>query len=358
MFNEAYAGTLPYAATEIASRWDLLYNFLVTASVIFFVLVVGGMIYFAIQYRHQKGHKPKYITGSHALEAVFVVFPTILLFVIFGWGYSVYHQMTQAPADPYEIRVVAKQWLWQFQYDTGVTTIGELYAPLNRPVKLIMTSEDVIHSFFVPNFRIKQDVVPGMYTSVWFQATVPGRHQIFCAEYCGTSHSGMLGKVIVLDDKQWKDWLRGKKPTQELPEIGIGGSLVSATEAASGKEPVTATVAAPSTASGDTSKVAGETKVVSLVDQGKQLTETKGCIACHTTDGTTKVGPSYKGLFGSEVTLIDGKVVRADDNYLRESIEYPQAKIVKGFGPVMPTFKGLLTENEIGALIAYIKSVK
>src|SRR5262249_32827474 len=155
--------------------------------------------------------KPKYITGSHALEAVFVTIPTVLLMIIFGWGWVVYREMTQAPPDAMEIRVIAKQWLWQFQYDNGKVLTGEVFVPMNKPVKMVMTSQDVIHSFFVPNFRVKQDVVPGMYSSVWFEAKMPGRHKIFCAEYCGTAHSGMLGDVVVLTDEQWNDFMAGKK---------------------------------------------------------------------------------------------------------------------------------------------------
>jgi cytochrome c oxidase subunit 2 len=254
--------------------------------------------------------------------------------VIFGWGYSVYLSMTQAPTDAYEVRVIAKQWLWQFQYDNGRTTIGELYVPMNRPVKLIMTSEDVLHSFFVPNFRVKQDVVPGMYTSVWFEAKMPGKHQIFCTEYCGTSHSGMLGQVIALDDKQWTDWNAGKK----LGAIPVAGRELTEAEKAAVAN--------------------GGKNVLPLAEQGKALFESKGCLACHSPDGSPKVGPTLKGVFGSKVELADGSTVTADENFIRESIEKPQAKVVKGFQPVMPTFQGLLSETELNALIAYIKSLK
>lgn len=328
MFDKMFNGDLPHRATELAASWDYLYNFLVWLSVFFFVLIVGGMIYFAYKYRSRPGLKTKYMTGSHILEIIWIVLPTLLLLVIFGWGYSVYHAITQAPADSMEIRVIAKQWLWQFQYDNGRTTIGDAYVPMNRPVKFIMTSEDVLHSMFVPNFRVKQDVVPGMYTSVWFEAKMPGKHQIFCTEYCGTSHSGMLGQVIALDEAQWKAWYAGKK----IGPVPVAGRELGAAD----------TQAAP----------------VSLRDQGKALAASKGCIACHSDDGTTKVGPSYKGLFGAKVELADGSTVTADENYLRESIEMPQAKIVKGFQPVMPTFKGLLSETEMNALMVYIKSLK
>lgn len=334
MFDRMFNGDLPLQGTDVAARWDSLYNFLVWLSVFFFILVVGGMIYFAFKYKSRPGIKPKYITGNHLLEAIWIAVPTVLLMVIFAWGYSVYHDMTQAPTDAYEVRVIGKQWLWQFQYDNGKTTIGELYVPLNKPVKLIMTSEDVLHSFFVPNFRIKQDVVPGIYTSVWFEAKLPGKHQIFCTEYCGASHSGMLGQVIALDDQQWADWNAGKK---------IGPIPVA------GHELTQADLAAAATQ---------EATPKSLADQGKALFETKGCTACHSVDGSQKVGPTIKGLFGSKVELADGSTVTADENFIRESIEKPQAKIVKGYQPVMPTFQGLVTATELNALIAYIKSLK
>jgi cytochrome c oxidase subunit 2 len=218
-FNEAYAGTLPLQGTDVAVRWDTLYNFLIGLSVFFFVLVVGAMIYFCIKYRAGATTKAKYITGNHLLEGVWIAVPTVLLLVIFGWGYFVYRDMRQAPSDAYEVRVIGKQWLWQFQYDDGRTTTGEVFVPLNKPVRFVMTSMDVLHDFFVPDFRVKQDVVPGMFSSIWFEARVPGKHQVFCSQYCGTSHSGMLAKVTVLTPEQWEMWKRGQKPTN-IPNAG------------------------------------------------------------------------------------------------------------------------------------------
>ncbi len=335
MFNLAFAGTTPLQGTEIAVRWDFLYNFLLGLSVFFFVLVVGAMVYFIYAYPHKKGKKTQYITGSHLLEAVWIGVPTFLLMVVFVWGYSVYHSMRQAPSDAYEIRVIGKQWLWTFQYENGRTTVGEVFVPVNKPIKLIMTSEDVLHGFFIPNFRIKQDVVPGMYTSIWFTATVPGKHQVFCTEYCGTSHSGMLAKVVVLDEDQWNAWNRNKK----LGVIPIAGQELSESDRVQNSDE-------------------GRLTQVSLVDQGKAVYQNKGCVACHSVDGSTKVGPTHKGLFGSQVEMADGRTLIADENYIRNHIENPQKNTVKGFNPVMPTFKGLITEVEMNALIAYIKSLK
>ena len=276
MFNFAYAGTgtLPLTATDVAVRWDGLYTFLVWVSIFFFVLVVGGMLYFMITYRHRSGTTSRYITGNHLLEWIWVGLPTLLLLVIFGWGYSVYHEMVQAPYDAYEIRVVAKQWLWTFQYDTGKTMAGEVYVPLNRPVKLVMSSQDVLHSFFIPNFRIKQDVVPGMYSSVWFTATVPGKHQVFCAEYCGTSHSGMMAQIIVLDEVQWERFLNGQK-LAEVHQAGTPGKDITLQKVSPGLSLEHYAQAEP-------------TQVLSLIHQGKALYQSVGCATCHSVDGSAK----------------------------------------------------------------------
>jgi len=339
------AATIPIAATDVAQSWDTLYWFLVYLSAFFFVGIVIAMIVFAIKYRKDVYKKPKYIHGNNTIEVIWTVIPSILLFVIFGWGWSVYKDMTTAPSDSMEVRVIAKQWLWQFVYKNGTSSIGDLYVPADRPVKLIMSSEDVLHAFFVPNFRIKSDVVPGMYTYVWFEAKVPGIHQIFCTEYCGTSHSGMLGRVIVLTPDQWKDWLGGKKidvdtlaadptfPGYRANRLGEGLAV------ANGEKPAQ----------------------LSLADKGKALVSAKGCVACHTADGTRLVGPSYKGIYGTDVKVVaDGKTqtVKVDENYIRESIELPQAKIVEGFPPSMPSYKGLVNEEELAAIIEYIKSLK
>ena len=229
----ASSGHLPLQGSEVAVKWDALYMFLVWLSVFFFILVVGGMMYFVFKYKQRPGLKAKYITGNVPIEIVWTAVPFVLLMVIFGWGYYVYTEMTRIPQDAYEIRVVGKQWLWQFQYDDGRTTTNELYVPVNKPVKLLMTSTDVLHSFFVPNFRVKSDVVPGMFTTVWFEANVPGKHQIFCTEYCGTSHSLMLAKVLALEPAQWEAWKAGKK-IGDIPEAGEApNSGISATDKSS-----------------------------------------------------------------------------------------------------------------------------
>lgn len=330
--------SLPVQGSDIAVVWDNLYDFLLWLSVFFFILVIGGMVYFMIRYRHQTGAKAKYMTGNHLVEGIGVVIPTILLMVIFGWGWVVYHSMTQAPTDAMEVKVVGRQWKWQFLYDNGRST-DYLFVPINKPIKLVMSSNDVIHSMFIPAFRIKQDVVPGMYTSVWFEPKVPGKHQIFCAEYCGTSHSGMLSQAVVLTEDQWKQFESGKE--FDPKDFPIGG-----TEMAFEKS-IHVTAAAPARPAAP---------MQSLAARGHALFETKGCVSCHNSDGTNGTGPSLKGLYGKQVELSDGSTVAADENYLRESIEKPQAKIVKGFQPVMPTFLGQLDEQEMTSLIAFIKT--
>lgn len=330
LFNEVFAasskfdGTLPIQGTAIAKEWDTLYIFLVILSAIFFVGIVAAMVLFVHKYRSSRHKVAADIHGHTWLEIVWTAIPTVLVLGIFVWGWVIYRRMVTPPANAYEIRVIGKQWLWQFQYDDGRMTTGKLYVPVHTPVKLVMTSDDVLHSFFIPAFRVKQDTVPGMYTSVWFEASVEGEHDIFCAEYCGAAHSGMLGKVIVLSAENWEKWKRGKDVDKLLAHESDTGAGANG----------------------------------SLITQGAKLAAVKGCVACHTGDGVHGIGPSYKGLYGAVRTFMDGSSTRADDNYIRESIENPQAKVVKGFNPVMPTFKGLVSENEMNALIAYIKSRK
>ena len=325
---------LPIQGTQIAHDFDILYAFLFWLSVFFFVLVVGAMLYFAFKYRASKSPKSKYITDDHLLEATWTIIPTVLLMVIFVWGYVVYKEMRDVPADAMEVRAVGKQWSWAFQYDDGRIE-PNLYVPVNKAVKVIASSEDVIHGIYVPNFRVKTDVVPGMYTYIWFQTTVPGKHHLFCTAYCGGSHSLMEAKVVVLDEAKWADFRAGKKvDLSTIPTIGVGDDQLRMVSAA----------ATPS---------------INLVDQGRELVEKKGCVACHAATDEKKIGPGYKGVYGSQVELTDGTFVTADENYLKESIENPSAKVVTGFvAGTMPTYKGIVTEPEINAIIAYIKSLK
>jgi cytochrome c oxidase subunit 2 len=229
--------------------------------------------------------------------------------VMFVWGAIIYFDIYNPPNDALEIGIVGRQWMWKAQHAEGQREINELHVPVGQAVKLTMTSEDVIHDVFLPAFRIKQDVLPGRYTTLWFQATKAGEYPLFCAQYCGTQHSGMVGRVVVLEPAEFEKWLSG----------GATG--------------------------------------VSMIDQGASLFKRFGCETCHGAGGTSQ-GPSLAGLFGKTVKLQEGTTVTADENYIRESILDPRAKIVAGYQPIMPTFKGLVSEEGLLQLIAYIKSLE
>ncbi|HEX9667636.1 MAG TPA: cytochrome c oxidase subunit II [Thermodesulfobacteriota bacterium] len=309
---------IPEVASDLATKVDGVLLFITVISVIFFLIVSILLIFFAVKYRRRReDEETPYITGNETLELIWTVIPSILLMVIFVYGFVVFRDMRNPPADATEINVTAKQWLWQFEYYNGKKTLNELYVQQNRPVKLVMRSEDVIHSFFVPDFRVKQDILGGRYTQLWFTPTKVGTFQLFCAEYCGTGHSKMLGKVVVLSPEAYDIWEKGAGVTEE---IGVA-SLPDA-------------------------------------ERGEQIYKQSGCNACHSLDGSTGVGPSWKSLVGHKVAMQNGEEITADENYIRESILEPQAKIVKGYQPVMPSFKGILSDADISALISYMKTLK
>ena len=299
----------PDQASTVAGRVDALYFFLVALTIFFSVLIAALEVYFAFRYRRQSQDEfPEPIEGSTKLETVWIVIPFLLAMFLFGWGASVYFAIYRPPQNAMEIYVVAKQWMWKFQHPTGQREINELHVPVNQKVKLIMATEDVIHSFFVPAFRVKADVVPGRYTSIWFQATKPGRYHLFCAEYCGTNHSTMGGWVEVMEPVDYETWLSGG-PTE--------GSFASL---------------------------------------GEKLFRDLACATCHRNDAAGR-GPVLQGLFGKTVTLQNGEKVRADEAYIRESILNPRAKVTAGFQPIMPTFQGLVSEEQLLQLIEYIRSI-
>jgi cytochrome c oxidase subunit 2 len=303
---------LPVEGTRHAGAVDNLYFFLVYLGVFFFLLIAGLLTYFVIRYRRRgPDDRTPHITHNHKLEVTWTVIPLAIVMVIFFWGFHTYMDAAVSPGEAMEIQVTAKKWLWQFEYPNGVRTLNELHVPLGKPVRLVMTSEDVIHSFYVPTFRIKQDVVPDTYTQLWFTATEPGLHRLLCAEYCGRSHSDMMGKIFVDDEKKYNDWLE------------TGGD---------------------------------EGKNMPLAQFGAMLYQTRGCHTCHSLDGSRGEGPSFRGVFGHQITLQGGAAITADENYIRESILRPQAKVVAGFQPIMPTFEGMLREREINALVEFIKS--
>jgi cytochrome c oxidase subunit 2 len=299
----------PERASTMAWRVDALYFFLIAVAVFFSLLIAGLIVYFAVKYRRRAPTSVgANIHGSMALEIGWSVIPLMITMVIFVWGASVFFAMSHPPAETLNIYVVGKQWMWKFQHLDGQREIDELHVPVGRAVKLIMTSEDVIHDVFVPAFRVKADVLPGRYTNIWFQATRPGRYHLFCAEYCGTKHSGMIGQIVVMEPSEYQTWLSGGAPE---------GSLASG---------------------------------------GEKLFQDLACVTCHRADAQGR-GPVLQGLFGKPVQLQSGETVVADEAYIRESILRPSAKITAGFQPIMPTFQGLISEEQLLQLIEYIKSL-
>jgi cytochrome c oxidase subunit 2 len=300
----------PERASTMAPRVDALYFFLLAIAVFFSLLIAGLIVYYAIRYRRVSADAVgTRIRGGMVLEVTWTVIPLIITMVIFVWGASVYFAMASPPPETLNIYVVGKQWMWKFQHLDGQREINELHVPVGRDVKLITTSEDVIHDLFVPAFRIKADVLPGRYINIWFRATRPGRYHLFCAEYCGTKHSGMTGQVVVMEPADYQDWLSG----------GAGqGSLASA---------------------------------------GEKLFNDLACNTCHRPDSQGR-GPVLNGLFGKTVSLVGGGMLTADEGYIRESILNPSAKITAGFQPIMPTFQGLVTEEQLLELVEYVKSLK
>jgi len=301
---------VPEQASTVAGQVDALFLFLVAITVFFTGLIFLLVVVFALKYRRRSDdERPKAIHGSLVLEAFWTVVPLGIALVIFVWGTYLYYVISRPPAAAMEVYVVGKQWMWKLQHPTGQREINELHVPVNRPVRLTMTSEDVIHSFYVPAFRIKADVVPGKYTSTWFEATKTGEYHLFCAEYCGTSHAVMGGRIVVMEPAEYERWLTGEASAESLP-------------------------------------AAGEALFARLA-----------CNTCHKSDGSGR-GPSLVGKFGKTEKLASGETVAVDESYVRESILNPQAKITTGYPPIMPTFKGLVTEDQLLQLIAYIKSLK
>ncbi|MEO8658645.1 MAG: cytochrome c oxidase subunit II [Bryobacteraceae bacterium] len=306
---------LPAQGSAHAREVDTLYIFLVWLTVFFFVIIAGMLGSFVWKYRMSRS-KPgptPYITHHTGLELTWSVIPLLILIVVFFWGFHGWVEAGVAPNDAMEIQVTGKKWLWTFEYPNGTRSVNSLHVPIGKPVKLVLTSEDVIHSFFLPDYRVKQDAVPGRYSELWFNPETPGPHQVFCAEYCGKSHSDMMAKVFVDDDATYQKWLEeGDEELKKMP----------------------------------------------LAELGKLIYENRGCATCHSIDGVKGQGPSFKGIWGHEQPLADGKTVVVDANYVRESILQPQAKVVAGFEPIMPTFQGLVREREILGVIEYLKTLR
>jgi len=305
---------LPPARSTLASETDALFHFINVTSIILLVGITFAILYFAWKYRRKsEDDVTPVITHNNKLEITWSVIPLIMVMIVFGWGFSGYMNLVTPPDDAYEIRVEGASWNWRFFYDNGAVSVNELNVPVDRPIKLIMSSTDVIHSFYVPDFRVKRDVLPNRYSSIWFEATETGQSVIFCTEYCGEQHSNMDGMVNVMSQDEFDTWLEsGNAVDESIPPAERGEALVSQ----------------------------------------------NGCNACHSVDGSSGVGPSFAGLWGSERTFQNAEPVTADENYIRESILESNAKILEGYDPVMPSYQGVINDQQIGDIIEYIKTLE
>jgi cytochrome c oxidase subunit 2 len=298
----------PQGSTHAASV-DALYLFFVAVTAFFSVLIALLVVVFAIKYRRRAVDEVGApIHGSLILELTWTFIPLVIAMVMFVWGASLYFQITTPPSNAMEVYIVGKRWMWKAQHVTGQREINELHVPVGQPVKLIIGSEDVLHAYWVPAFRMKMDAVPGRTTTMYFEASKPGVYDLFCAEYCGMSHSRMIGKVTAMEPAAFQTWLAGGKATGTMADLGA-----------------------------------------------KVFTDL-GCATCHM-DSSQGRGPSLRGVFGAQVTLANGDKVTADEAYIRESILTPTAKMVAGFPPLMPTFQGVVSEEQIAQLTAYVKSL-
>jgi cytochrome c oxidase subunit 2 len=305
---------MPPQGSTTARETDLVFYFIYWVSVFFFILIVGLMVYFAIRYRRRRPGQAAEGTATHntALELTWTVVPLILVVVMFTLGFKGFMDITNPPGDALEIYVNARKWSWSFTYPNGLVD-NELHVPVDRPVRLILNSVDVIHSFFIPAFRVKKDAVPGRYNKLWFECPKPGEYVALCAEYCGTEHSNMWTRVVVHERGLWEKWLE---------------------------------------------ETSDPFRTRTPVQVGELMYKKHACNTCHSLDGTRSTGPTFKGLWGTDPALRGGGRVHVDENYIRESILEPQAKIVDGYDPVMPTYKGQIKDREIMALIEYLKTLK
>ena len=300
----------PQQASTLAADVDALYFFIVAVTAFFAIVVTVVVIFFAAKYSTADPMKVgARIHGSIPLELAWSIIPFLISIVIFVWSANVFFDLQRPPDQTLEIYATGKRWMWKFQHLDGQNEINELHVPAGRPIKVTFTSEDVLHSLFFPAFRTKADAIPGRYSTVWFTPTIVGEHHLFCAEYCGTSHSGMVGKVVVMEPTAYEAWLTGN---------AVGSSLVS---------------------------------------RGERLFGDLACNTCHLSDGRGR-GPSLANKFGAAERLASGATVAVDEAYIRESILTPQAKLVAGYQPLMPTFQGLVSEENVMALVEYVKSLR
>ncbi|HSR66418.1 MAG TPA: cytochrome c oxidase subunit II [Acidobacteriota bacterium] len=299
---------IPESASTFAAQVDALFWLLVAVTAFFTTVISAAVLYFAIKYRRSKSPVAEPARSTLALEVTWSVIPLCIALFIFAWGADVFMHMNTPPAETLDIYVTGKQWMWKIQHPEGKREINDLHIPVGTPVKLTMTSEDTIHSFFIPAFRTKMDVLPGRYTTQWFQATRTGEYHLFCTEYCGTKHSEMIGTVYVMEPEAYDAWVAG----------GVAG--------------------------------------LTAAEAGEQLFQGLGCATCHSPQSGAR-GPHLLGKYGTEQALEGGRTALFDEEYTRESILNPRAKVVSGYQPVMPSFQGQISEENLLRLIAYIKSI-
>jgi cytochrome c oxidase subunit 2 len=307
---------MPPQASTVADDVDGLFYFIFWITVFFFVLILTLMIFFVVKYRYREGRENPERAPAHstALELTWTIIPTVLVLMIFYYGFQGFLRMSIAPPNAYEIQVTASMWSWSFTYPNGHVN-NELHIPVNMPVRLVLSSTDVIHALYVPQFRVKRDAVPGRYNRFWFEATQvsgPDGFDIYCAEYCGQKHSKMRSKVVVHEPSEFTKWLdEASDPYKRMTDL----------------------------------------------EAGKMFVNTTGCLQCHSVDGSKGNGPSFKDLFGKQEHMSDGSSVQVDENYVRESVYDPAAKIVQGYGLQMSSYRGRLKDRDVNAIILYLKSI-
>ena len=299
----------PAEASTISPYTDALYFFLIAMTVVGMLLVVVLVFVFSVKYRREKNPVATQVEGSTLLEATWTIIPLAIFLVTFVWGALLYFRIYDPPANAMNIYVVGKQWMWKAEHPGGQHEINALHVPAGRPVQLTMISQDVFHSFSIPDFRVKREVIPGRYTTVWFQATTPGSYHIFCTQYCGTQHSMMIGEVTVLTPEDYDKWTKQS------------------------------------------------TSGMSLAQNGERLFASMGCNACHSGTAAAR-GPSLAGVYGSRLTLANGGQVLVNDAYLRDAILNPSQHVTAGFAPIMPTYQGQISEDGLIDLVEFIKNMQ
>jgi len=319
---------MPGQWSTIAPQVDNLFYFIYWMSVVLFVAIIGAALYFVWKYQRKPGVAAEPTGHNLPLEVAWTVAPLFFLVLLFHWGFEGYVNMTVTPANAMEIRVRGKKWSWDFEYPNGAHRTNELHVPINRPVKLVISSDDVVHAMYIPAFRVKRDAVPGMYGTLWFQATHEGQTPFFCAEYCGAAETASR-------DEQGNETWAG-----HFSMIG------------------TVTVESEAAFNAYLERINSRAPGLTPVQSGAQIYRSAQCYTCHSVDGSPGTGPTWRGMYNHPVTLTDGTTVIADENYLRRSILEPNAQVVRGFNPVMPTYRGSLTEWQLSDLIEYMKSLQ